>query len=91
MTMLTVNDIRCAALFASGLQRGDTPTGATVSEAVRRTVRQHGIRGCLGRMAYEFGDHPEAAMDRMRWVRQLVGEMPPDAGLASSGGSRRAA
>ena len=27
-------------------------------------------------MAQEFGDHPETAMDRMRWVRQLVREMP---------------
>jgi hypothetical protein len=27
-------------------------------------------------MAQEFGDHPKTAMDRMRWVRQLVREMP---------------
>jgi hypothetical protein len=27
-------------------------------------------------MAQEFGDHPEAAMDRMRWVRELVGGLP---------------
>jgi hypothetical protein len=27
-------------------------------------------------MAQEFGDHPEAAVERMRWVRQLVGGLP---------------
>jgi hypothetical protein len=56
-----------------GLQQPDAPTGAAVAEAARRTVRQFGVRGCAGRMAQEFGDHPEAAVDRMRWVRQVVG------------------
>jgi hypothetical protein len=92
MTTLTVNNIRCAAIFASGLQRSDAPTGAAVAEAVRRTVRQFGVRGCLGRMAQEFGDHPEAAMERMRWVRQLTGEMPAeDADMVSPRGALRAA
>ena len=75
MTGLNVTDVRCAALFASGLQRSDAPTGDAVAEAVQRTVRQFGVRGCEGRMAQEFGDHPEAAMERMRWVRQLVREI----------------
>jgi hypothetical protein len=52
-----------------------------VAEAVSRTLRQFGIRGCVGRMAQEFGDHPEAAKDRMRWILQLVGEVPAAAGL----------
>ena len=73
MTRLNVNDAQCTALFASGLQRSDAPTGEAMAEAVSRTVRQYGVRGCAGLMAQEFGDHPEAAMDRMRWVRQLVG------------------
>ena len=76
MNRLNMTDVRCVALFASGLQQSDAPTGATVAEAVQRTVRQFGARGCAGRMAQEFGDHPEAAMDRMRWVRQLVGGLP---------------
>jgi hypothetical protein len=75
MTRLNMTDVRCAALFASGLQQSDAPTGDAVAEAVRRTVRRFGVRGCEGRMAQEFGDHPEAAMDRMRWVRQVVREM----------------
>jgi hypothetical protein len=28
--------------------------------------------GCAGRMAQEFGDHPDAAASRMRRVRQLA-------------------
>jgi hypothetical protein len=40
--------------------------------AINCTVRQFGIGGCAGRMAQEFGDHPDAAAQRMRWVRQLV-------------------
>jgi hypothetical protein len=74
MTRLSVNDARCEALFASGLQPSDAPTAEEVAEVISRTVRQFGIRGCAGRMALEFGDHPETASARMRWVRQLVGE-----------------
>ena len=72
MTRLNVNDARCEALFASGLQRSDAPTPETLAEVISRTVRQFGIAGCLSRMAQEFGDHPEAAASRMRWIRQLV-------------------
>jgi len=75
MTGLNLTDAQCAALFASGLQQSDAPTGDAVAEAVQRTVRQFGIRGCEGRMAQEFGDHPEAAVGRMQWVRQLIREM----------------
>jgi hypothetical protein len=72
---VNVNDARCEALFASGLQRSDAPTAEMVAEAIGRTVRQLGIRGCASRMAQEFGDHPEAAAERMRWVRQLASEL----------------
>jgi hypothetical protein len=30
------------------------------------------VRGCVARMAQEFGDHPDAAATRMRWARQLA-------------------
>jgi hypothetical protein len=43
-----------------------------VATAISRAVQQLGIRGCAGRMAQEFGDHPDAAAGRMRWVRQLI-------------------
>jgi hypothetical protein len=62
----------CEALFASALQPSDSPTAEMVAEAISSTVRQFGVRGCAGRMAQEFGDHPDAAASRMRWVRQLA-------------------
>ena len=58
----------------SGLQRSDAPTAASVAEAISRAVRWFGASGCAGRMAQEFGDHPQAAAERMRWVRQLAAE-----------------
>jgi hypothetical protein len=69
---LTVDDTQCRALFASSLQRSDAPGADVVAEAIRVTVRQLGTHGCTGRMAQEFGDHPEAAAARMRWVRSLL-------------------
>jgi len=77
MTRLNVNDAQCEALFASWLQRSDSPTAERVAEAISRAVRQFGTRGCAGQMAQEFVDHPEAAADRMRWVRQLAAATRP--------------
>jgi hypothetical protein len=75
MARLSLIDARCEALFVSGLQRSDIPTAEAIPEVIRRTVRQFGVSGCAMRMAQEFGDHPEAAADRMRWVRQLADEV----------------
>jgi hypothetical protein len=71
-----VNEARREALFASGLQPSDAPTAERVAEAIDRTVRQFGVPGCIARMAQEFGDHPDQAAKRMRWVRQLIAEAP---------------
>ena len=72
MARLDVNTVRCEALFASALQRSDEPTPADVRLAIMRTVRRLGNTGCAAAVAQEFGDHPEAAVERMRWVRRLV-------------------
>ena len=74
MNRLNVNQARCEALFASGLQRSDTLTASVLAEVISRTVRQLGHRGCISLIAQEFGDHPEAAAERMRWIRQLTDE-----------------
>lgn len=79
MARLNVNDARCVALFASGLQRSDAPAAGALAEVIRRTVRQFGVAGCASRMAQEFGDHPEAAASRMQWIRQLITETPAPA------------
>jgi hypothetical protein len=67
----------CPALFCSGLQPSDAPDAGMVAAAISRAVRQFGAGGCAGRMAQEFGDHPDAAASRMRWVRQLITFGPP--------------
>ena len=84
MSRLTVNDARCAALFVSGLQRSDALGDEAVAEAASQAVRQFGVRGCVGLMAQEFGDHPEAALDRMQWVRRLVRDLSATAASQAS-------
>jgi hypothetical protein len=42
-------------------------------------------------MAQEFGDHPEAAIERMRWVRQLLVEAPASPDRPAVGRVRSAA
>jgi hypothetical protein len=76
VTPLDVNGTRCQALFSSGLQPSDAPTASTVAIAISRALQQFGIGGCAGRMAQEFGDHPDEAARRMRWVRQLIAQEP---------------
>ena len=88
MTWLNVTGARCEALFASALQPSDSPTAAMVAEAISWALRQFGAGGCAGRMAQEFGDHPDAAARRMRWVRQLAQPAAggrPDVGAGARG------
>jgi hypothetical protein len=75
-TQPDMNGVRCRALFSSALQPSDAPTADMVATAISRAIQQFGIGGCTGRMAQEFGDHPDAAATRMRWVRQLVTSWP---------------
>jgi hypothetical protein len=73
MDYLSISVIRADALFVSALQRGDHPGARQVRQAVAATVGAFGPRGCAGRVAQEFGDHPETAVTRMRWARQVAG------------------
>jgi hypothetical protein len=73
MTQLDVIDAQCEALFASELQQSDVITAAEVADAIRSTDLRLGNGGCVGRMAEEFGEHPDMAAERMRWARQLAG------------------
>src|SRR6516165_6373450 len=65
--------LRADALFASGLQRCDAPGTAQVRQAIAAAIRAFGRSGCAGRVAQEFGDHPETAVIRMRWARSAAG------------------
>jgi hypothetical protein len=65
-----------SALFASALQPSAVLTPELVAEAINLTIRKLGRRGCDDAMSQEFGDHPEAAAERMRWIRQLFAQTP---------------
>jgi hypothetical protein len=92
LTPRPVTGARHVALFASGIQRSDAPTAEMAAEAITATVRQFGIHGCARRMAQEFGDHPEAAAERMRWICQLAAKVPdwPQMPAAADHASSRA-
>jgi hypothetical protein len=72
MTRLNVNEARSEALFASELQPSDASSADMVTKAIDRAVQRYGVGGCVGRMAQEFGDHPDAAAERMCWARPLA-------------------
>ncbi len=72
VTRLNLNDARCVALFASGLQPSDAPTAETVAQAINRAIRRLGVRGWAAGMAQESGDHPDAAATRICRARQLA-------------------
>ena len=84
MAGTTVNETTCEALFASPLQPSDALTAETVADAIGSTIRHLGAAGCAGQMAQEFGDHPEEATRRMRWVLQLIGAMCGDVYLPAA-------
>ena len=63
------------ALFVSVLQRSDKPDAGQVRKAIAAAVHAYGGRGCAQQVAQEFGDHPETAVERMRWARAVVGDV----------------
>ena len=72
MSYLSISVARADALFVSALQRSDEPSAGQIRQSVAVAVRQFGSRGCAGRVALEFGEHPALAAERMRWARQAV-------------------
>ena len=69
---LSISAARTGALFASPLQRSDEPSPAQVHQAIAAAVAAFGIRGCAARVAQAYGEHPETAVQRMRWARATV-------------------
>ena len=73
-TLLTA--ARAEALFTSRLSTGSHPAYAVVEREIRLAVRAHGgVRGCAADVAGEYGDHPEVAVPRMRWAREVVDQL----------------
>jgi hypothetical protein len=83
------SDVWADALFASVLQRSDRPSAGQVRKAIATTVRAFGGVGCVQRVAQEFGDHPEAAVDRMRWARAVADELFASPSAAAQRSLRR--
>ena len=78
MACLSISTVRADAVFVSRLQRRDEPSAGQVRQAVAAAVRTFGCSGCAGRVAQEFGDHPETAVIRMRWARAVAREAIAD-------------
>ena len=72
MAYLSIGAFQADAVFVSGLQRRDEPSAGQVRQAIAEAVRAFGCSGCAGRVAQEFGDHPETAVSRMRWARAVA-------------------
>jgi hypothetical protein len=93
MAYLGVGAVRADAVFVSGLQRADEPTVGQVRQAVAAAIRAFGSSGCAGRVAQEFGDHPEAAVIRMRWAgrvaREAFADPAPEQGPAAGADAGR--
>ena len=68
----SVHALQADALFVSALQRSDELSVSQIRCAVAAALDGYGAAGCAGRVAQEFGDHPETAAVRMRWARATV-------------------
>ena len=68
----SVHVLQADALFASALQRSAEPSVSQLRQAITAALDGYGVAGCAGRVAQEFGDHPETATARMRWARAAV-------------------
>lgn len=75
--MLDVHVARVEAVFASSLQPSDEPTGEQIRYTIATIARTRGCRCCAEIVATEFGEHPEAAVERMRWARDVVNGLYP--------------
>lgn len=74
-TTISLTAARAEALFTSPLTTRSRPTRSVVEKAIRTAVREYGVRGCAAHLATEYGDHPELAIPRMRWARDVVEQL----------------
>ena len=84
-----VSVARRDALLVSPLQPSQEPGAQQVRQAVAAAARQFGEQGCAGRVAQEFGEHPEAAAAQMRWARQAIARAFAPTGSPGPGEGRR--
>ena len=68
----SVRALQADALFVSALQRSDELNTSQIWRAVSVALTAYGGAGCAGRVAQEFGDHPETAAVQVWWSRATV-------------------
>jgi hypothetical protein len=68
----SIRALQADALFASALQGSDAVNAGRIHQAISVSLGTYGAAGCAGRVAQEFGDHPETAPARMRWALTAV-------------------
>jgi hypothetical protein len=78
---ITLDEVRAEALFAGDLQPSQHPPAELVRRSVAAVLRRYGSQWCAARMAQEFGDHPEAAAQRMTWALRVVRDCYGRAGV----------
>ncbi|MGI5240476.1 hypothetical protein [Dactylosporangium sp. CA-139066] len=71
MTTYTVDPVLCMALFVSDASQASDLDNSTVRDIVARTLEQLGADECYARAAEEFGNHPDVALPRITWAREL--------------------
>lgn len=68
---------RADAIFLSELSAHETHTASELLAAIHETTaRCGGQRACDVACAYEYGEHPETAIPRMRWAHELAARLP---------------
>jgi hypothetical protein len=72
------DDARAEALFVSFVQASEPFGPDAVRTTIDEIMTRHGIGGCAALVAYEFGEHPDNAVRRMLWARQVVASFPGD-------------
>ena len=77
---------RLAVDAAAILGAGVAPFGVPGNESLKWRRRRGTIDGCVSQMAQEFGDHPDADADRMRWICQLATELAVSPQIAAAAG-----
>lgn len=71
-SLAEVCSLQIEALFASDLQPSDEPGSRLIQETVTAQVFYRGQDAIAALVAQEFGEHPEQAVQRMRWCRSAV-------------------
>lgn len=90
----SIRALQADALFASALQPSDQLSASQIRQAIAVALDAYGDAGCAGRVAQEFGDHPETAVGRMRWARASTAALDRQPGprirrVPTAGGSVR--